>query len=177
MAGENPAESETFTADPATEILTVGGVYTTGTKVRVSGTGTLPGGLAADTDYYVIAVPGGIQLAASLADARSGGPAINITDPGTGTLTISSMTLNSVNDGIDHINNMLSTIGAREETLGLHEDILSQHQVNITDALEQTESIDIAQAVMELSQQQAAYEAALRASSMFLNQPTLIQYV
>ena len=50
--------SETFTTDYASDNnLDVARVYTTGEKVRVSTTGTLPSPLQIDTDYYVIGIP------------------------------------------------------------------------------------------------------------------------
>lgn len=84
----------TFTADAATDFLTLAsGVRTfqTGQIVQVRSTGTLPAGLTAATNYYVIAagVAGGapadnrLQLSASL-----NGPPVNITNAGTGTHTI-----------------------------------------------------------------------------------------
>ncbi len=47
----------------------------------------------------------------------------------------------------------------------------------IQDALANEEGIDIAEALMELSRTQMAYEAALRASSGILNQSTLIDWI
>src|SRR5690606_12129209 len=59
-----------------------------GFPVRVSSTGSLPGGLSANTTYYVIFVNEGlIQLATSLADAMNG-IAIDLTTQGTFTHTI-----------------------------------------------------------------------------------------
>lgn len=60
----------------------------TGLKVQVSTTTTLPAGLSAATDYYVIYLSAStFSLAASLSDANAG-TAIDITDAGTGTHTI-----------------------------------------------------------------------------------------
>lgn len=56
----------------------------TGLPVRVTSTGTLPGGLAENTTYYAIYNAGYIKLATSAANALAG-TAINITDNGTGT--------------------------------------------------------------------------------------------
>jgi hypothetical protein len=62
----------------------------TGQKVRVSSTNTLAGGLAAATDYYVIASDSDhIKLATSLANANAG-TAIDLTSAGTGTLTVTA---------------------------------------------------------------------------------------
>ena len=57
-------------------------------SVRISSSGTIPGGLSAGTTYYVIRVDADtIQLATSLANVYAG-TAINITSQGSGTHTI-----------------------------------------------------------------------------------------
>jgi hypothetical protein len=83
-------QSDTFTAAASTDIITRGGSVRpglTGDGVRVSSTGTLPAGLAADTTYYLMRAEAGLQLATSLANARAG-TAIDITDAGSGTHTL-----------------------------------------------------------------------------------------
>jgi len=60
----------------------------TGERVRISTDGTLPSGVSAATDYYIIKVDADdFKLASSLANAQAG-TAINITTDGTGTHTI-----------------------------------------------------------------------------------------
>lgn len=87
-------QSDTFTADAGTDVCTwtstasIPSNVLTGTRVRLTTTGTLPAGLATATDYYVIrASDTTFQLATSFANARSG-TQINITDAGTGTHTV-----------------------------------------------------------------------------------------
>lgn len=87
-------QSDTFTADAGTDLLTYTSTANypsnllTGTRVRLTTTTTLPGGLATATDYYLIrASDGTCKLATSYANAIAG-TAINITDAGTGTHTI-----------------------------------------------------------------------------------------
>lgn len=59
-----------------------------GAKVRFTTTGTLPGGIAAATDYYINRVSSTeIRLSATLADALAGN-IIDITSQGTGTHTM-----------------------------------------------------------------------------------------
>jgi hypothetical protein len=82
----------TFTADASTDICTHSNInlfpYT---RVQLTTTTTLPGGLATATDYYVIKVTDTtIKLATSYANAVAG-TAINITDAGTGTHTINTL--------------------------------------------------------------------------------------
>lgn len=60
----------------------------TGTRVRLTTSGTLPAGLATATDYYVIKMSDTtFELATSYANAVAG-TQINITDAGTGTHTV-----------------------------------------------------------------------------------------
>lgn len=88
-------QSDTFTADAGTDICTYTSTANfpsnilTGTRVRLTTTTTLPAGLSLATDYYVIKVTDStFKLATSYANAVAG-TAINITDAGTGTHTIS----------------------------------------------------------------------------------------
>jgi hypothetical protein len=83
----------TFTAAVTDICAKVGHGMLTGLKVRVSTTTTLPAGLAAVTDYYVIAdTVDTFKLASSLAFALAG-TAIDITDTGTGTHTVTPTAL------------------------------------------------------------------------------------
>lgn len=87
-------QSDTFTADASSDVCTytstanIPSNILTGTRVRLTTTTTLPAGLATATDYYVIKVSDStFKLATSYANAIAG-TAINITDAGTGTHTI-----------------------------------------------------------------------------------------
>lgn len=65
----------------------------TGLKVQVSTDGVLPAGLAAATDYFVIVLTANtFKLASSLVNANAG-TAVDITDAGTGTHTITPTAL------------------------------------------------------------------------------------
>lgn len=88
---------DTFTADAGTDIITMTSTTNRpsnilpGTRVQLTTTTTLPAGLALATDYYVIKVTDStFQLATSYANAIAG-TAINITDAGTGTHTMSRL--------------------------------------------------------------------------------------
>lgn len=88
---------DTFTADAGTDIITMTSTTNipsnilTGTRVQLTTTTTLPAGLALATDYYVIRVTDStFKLATSYANAIAG-TAINITDAGTGTHTMSRL--------------------------------------------------------------------------------------
>lgn len=76
---------KTFTATTATDLLTADdNQLIDGRRVRLTTTGTLPAGLSTGTDYYVVNRDGDdFQLATTV-----GGDAIDITDTGSGTHTI-----------------------------------------------------------------------------------------
>lgn len=82
----------TFTADAGTDVCTHTNInlfpYT---RVQLTTTTTLPGGLSLATDYYVIKVTDlTCKFATSYANAVAG-TAVNITDAGTGTHTINTL--------------------------------------------------------------------------------------
>lgn len=88
---------DTFTADAGTDIITwtstanIPSNILLGTKVRLTTTTTLPAGLALATDYFVIPVTTSTcKLATTYANAVAG-TAIDITDAGTGTHTMSRL--------------------------------------------------------------------------------------
>lgn len=88
---------DTFTADASTDIITMTSTANnpsnilTGTRVQLTTTTTLPAGLALATNYYVIRVTDStFKLATTYANAVAG-TAINITDAGTGTHTMSRL--------------------------------------------------------------------------------------
>lgn len=86
--------TDTFTADAGTDLCTwtstanIPSNLLTGTRVRLTTSGTLPAGLATATDYYLIRMDDStFELASSYANAIAG-TQINITDAGTGTHTV-----------------------------------------------------------------------------------------
>ncbi|HEY9616693.1 MAG TPA: hypothetical protein V6C64_07630 [Microcoleaceae cyanobacterium] len=90
-----------YTPTPVDDILTCDSApnWETGTRVRVTATGTQPTPLLSSTDYFVIkgADFGGttteIKLATTLANALAGTP-INLEDTGSGTLALNQQQLN-----------------------------------------------------------------------------------
>lgn len=88
------SQSDTFTADAGTDVCTwtstanIPSNILTGTRVRLTTSGTLPAGLATATDYYVVRLTDStFELATSYANAITS-TQINITDAGTGTHTV-----------------------------------------------------------------------------------------
>lgn len=122
------SESDTFTADASTDICTHTSTANypsnilTGTRVRLTTTTTLPAGLALATDYYVIRVSDTtFKLATSYANAIAG-TAINITDAGTGTHTMSRLLSRYTNGaGLQAIffNSNATALGAATPNLSL----------------------------------------------------------
>lgn len=94
MSITNSAPSAgTFTAAASDVCTKSSHGYLTGLKVQVSTTTTLPAGLSASTDYFVIKIDANtFKLASSLVNAQAG-TAIDITDAGTGTHTITPTSL------------------------------------------------------------------------------------
>ncbi len=177
MANENTVESETFTADPIADTLSALKVYATGSRVNLSSSGTLPAGLSANVTYYAIRISDTeIQLATSLDNARNG-IAVDFTDAGSGELTIKQDILTDLNASLNHLINSLAIVGARQERIDIHSDILDQRTLSINDVLDKKESLDIAEAMVELTARQFSYEAALNASSKLLNSASLLDYL
>lgn len=87
-------QTDNFTADAGSDLCTWTSAANfpsnilTGTRVRLTSSGTLPAGLALATDYYVIRVSDTtFELASSFANAVAG-TQIDITSAGTGTHTV-----------------------------------------------------------------------------------------
>lgn len=121
-------QSDTFTADASTDVCTytstanVPSNILTGTRVRLTTTTTLPAGLATATDYYVIRVSDStFKLATSYANAVAG-TAIDITDAGTGTHTVTWLLPRYTNgSGVNAIffNSNATALGAATPNLSL----------------------------------------------------------
>lgn len=100
------AKSTTFTAVAATDLLTLadGNMnLLTGSRVRLTTSGALPGGLSTATDYYWINVGALTGKLATSADNAKAGTAIDITSAGTGTQTIQISTAFTADAATDRI--------------------------------------------------------------------------
>lgn len=113
----------TFTADASTDIITHSNINLLNYSIiQVSSTTTLPGGLSAATNYFVIKVTDTTcKLATSYANAVAG-TAIDITDAGTGTHTINTL-LPRYTDGAGvqamFVNSNATPLGAATPNLSL----------------------------------------------------------
>lgn len=113
----------TFTADAGTDVLTHSNINLMPyTRVQVSTTTTLPAGLSAATNYYVIKVSDlTCKLATSYTNAVAG-TAIDITSAGTGTHTINTLLPRYTNGaGLKQImwNTNATALGAATPNLSL----------------------------------------------------------
>lgn len=114
--------------DIATDLITLSGenlLFQTGDLVQVTTTNTLPAGISALTNYYVIAYQRAtlvrIKLASSYANSLAG-VSINITGTGTGTHTVTkkaepryagAIQLDSSNEIGDNIKSILTGMGGK----------------------------------------------------------------
>jgi flagellar hook-associated protein 3 FlgL len=176
LAGENLVSEEEFTADPLSDQLTVSRNYVTGQTVMLSTKGTLPSSLNDYTYYYVIRDDDThIRLATSLENARAG-VAIDLTDAGTGSQGITQTTLNDITADANHILTTSSRIGAYEERVDFNTKFLNDYLVQIAAQLEPEQSVDIAEAITELSAKKTAYEGAIRAT-VIMSGSSLLDYI
>lgn len=91
------AYSSTFTAATTDICTSSSGVPSTGTAVVLTTTNTLPAGLATATNYFVIRLSDTtFKLATTIANADAG-TAVDITDTGTGTHTITTINPGTIN--------------------------------------------------------------------------------
>lgn len=81
----------------ATSTFTNQNSYVTGDQVKLTSTGSMPGGLTKNTVYYVIVGMGYIKLATTLQNAKAG-VSINLTSAGTGLLAIAIAASQSIVD-------------------------------------------------------------------------------
>jgi len=80
----------TSAVNDTTDEITVTEVYATGTPIKVRSSGTVPGGLTANTTYFVINVSNTVIKLATTAALATAGTPIDITNVGTGTHSLVS---------------------------------------------------------------------------------------
>jgi len=91
-----------------------------------------------------------------------------------GNNTSQTTDLDQTNKGLNHILSMISTVGARQEQVTISKDLLSQRETNIQSSLDTEQSLDIAKAMTELAERQLSYQAALKSTTLVLNQQRLM---
>lgn len=139
----NLATGLSYTANATTNALTIATPHglVTGSRLRLVG-GTLPSPLLANTDYFaIVSSPTAFTLAATL-----GGVAIDLSDAGSGALTLTEQALTAadplsvlVNKEISHpswaARTLIENLGAATAVLGVAEKPLKTYSVNNTSAV------------------------------------------
>lgn len=95
-------DSAAFTVNAATDTLTFNtpNKLATGSRIRITATTTIPGGLLSGTDYFTIKISTTqFKLASTLVNAIAG-TVVNITDAGSGLLQAFEQALNQDIDGL-----------------------------------------------------------------------------
>lgn len=85
--------------------------------------------------------------------------------------------LDKFSSGLDHVLAIRSLNGARMEQVNFSKQIISELQTATKQSLEALESTDMAEALINLSQAETAYQAAMSVTSRMLNQQTLLNYI
>ena len=138
------ATALSYTANATTNALTTASAHglVTGSRVRMVG-GTLPTPLLANTDYFaIVSSTTSLTLATTLVNAQAG-TAIDLTDAGSGALTLTEQVLSAVdplsvlvNKEISHpswaARTLIDNLGAATAVLGAAEKPLKTFSVNNT---------------------------------------------
>ncbi len=74
-------------------------------------------------------------------------------------------TVKQLQDCQEHILGVQGVVGGRAESLKFHGASLSNREKDVQNAIDGTESVDVAKAAMDLAGKQQAYEAALRSAT------------
>jgi flagellar hook-associated protein 3 FlgL len=82
----------------------------------------------------------------------------------------------SLDSRISGVQNSIASIGARSNRLETMKDRNSMDGLTLKQSLSQVEDVDLAQATMELSLQQVAYQAALQTTAKVI-QPSLVDFL
>lgn len=104
------------------------------------------------------------QLAADLSDSTKTGA------------DISSVHLQLIDDQLTHFTTVQTTVGARSDRVDLALNRLDTNEVNVTHYLSDTEDVDVAKAMTDLSSQETVQKAALSVGARII-QTTLMDYL
>jgi len=89
---------------------------------------------------------------------------------------LGSTDLQAIDAAVDNVNTVRATVGARADRLQTALSRLQQLQESSTKLLSDTEDADMAQTIVTYSQQQAVYQAALKAGANII-QPSLMDFL
>jgi flagellar hook-associated protein 3 FlgL len=90
--------------------------------------------------------------------------------------TLRNGDLKSLNDNQDSLNATRATVGAVQARLDSAKSRLADVETTTTSLLSQTEDTDLAKAILELTNQQNTYQAALRSGASII-QPSLLDFL
>ncbi len=86
---------------------------------------------------------------------------------------------NSIDDiqvARDKISEVRGVLGSRTQRVELQRNLLERFEVNVTDALSDTEDTDLADAVLNLQQERSVFQSALVTGQTVI-QPTLLDFL
>jgi flagellar hook-associated protein 3 FlgL len=90
--------------------------------------------------------------------------------------TLRNGDLKSLNDNHDSLNALRATVGAVQARLDSAKSRLADVETTTTTLLSQTEDTDLAKAILDLTNQQNTYQAALRSGASII-QPSLLDFL
>jgi flagellar hook-associated protein 3 FlgL len=160
-----------------------GGV-TTGTQAYDPATGAYVGAQGADVVPTMRRISNAEEVRIDLTGPEVFGPAgsdlfavvKDIADHVRNDPSALSTDLNALDGALDRLLSATSTIGARSARMEAAAQVNSDLQLTLKSQLAGVEDIDLAKTIMELSQQQVGYQAALQATANVL-QPTLVDFL
>jgi flagellar hook-associated protein 3 FlgL len=89
---------------------------------------------------------------------------------------LGSTDLQAIDAAVDNVNNVRATVGARSDRIQTALSRLQAFQQSSTQQLSNVEDADMAQVITTYSQQQAVYQAALKAGAQII-QPSLMDFL
>jgi flagellar hook-associated protein 3 FlgL len=84
--------------------------------------------------------------------------------------------LSDIDDVLSKLTTGLGNVGAIENRVSTQKDLVSQHSIDLTSSIAQTEQADLAEVLTKFSSQQVAYQAALGVAAK-INQTSLMDFL
>jgi flagellar hook-associated protein 3 FlgL len=119
-----------------------------------------------NVDGSAVVSPVVAAIRQAIVDLRAGGTPANLSGPD----------LQAIDAASDTLSGTRAIVGARQNRLSLATNRLQQLEQSQTQQLSNTEDADMAQTMVDFSQQSAVYQAALRAGASLI-QPSLLNFL
>ena len=151
--------------------------YATGSDTYNGNTGTVMRAIGAG-----VQVPINVDASSVVGDGSTAGSLIatlrqvSADLKSNNTAALGSADLNALDSAVDNVSTVRATVGARADRLDTALSRLQALQESSTKLLSDTEDADMAQTIVTYSQQQAVYEAALKAGAQII-QPSLMDFL